>query len=76
MERKSNIVAEPSFKVALCVFCVWFVGLTLSIMAMSDLFTQNPVKHGSYFIWLNCVGATVACAIVLRNYFLVTERKT
>lgn len=58
----------PSKKQLIILFMIWLFGITLSTMAITDLFSQNFFQKGSLMMYFMMIGATVSIIKVWANY--------
>ena len=58
----------PSKKQLIILIIIWLFGITLSILAISDLFSQNFFQKGSLIMYFLMIGATLSIIRVWSNY--------
>ena len=59
---------RPSKKQLIILIIIWLFGITLSILAVTDLFSQNFFQKGSLIIYVLMIGATLSIVKVWANY--------
>ena len=68
MNRKKTWVDNPTKKQTIVIFCFWLTSLVLLLIAMSDIFTERPVKKNYVALWLLLFSSTITMIPVVRNY--------
>jgi hypothetical protein len=59
---------SPSKKQLIIIFTIWLFGITLSTLAITDLFSQNFFQKGSFMMYFMMIGATLSLIKVWINY--------
>jgi hypothetical protein len=62
-------ISKPTKRHILLVSLLWFSGILLSILAMTDLFNENPLQRKNTLMLILQIGATLTYIKILRNYF-------
>ena len=58
----------PSKKQLIILIIIWLFGIMLSILAISDLFSQNFFQIGFFLMYFMMIGATIAIIKIVSNY--------
>ena len=58
----------PSKKQLIILIVIWLFGITLSILAITDLFSQNLFQKGSLIMYFLMIGATASVIKAYPNY--------
>lgn len=59
---------RPSKKQLIILIIIWLFGITLSILAITNLFSQNFFQKGSLIMYLMMIGATISVMKAWANY--------
>lgn len=59
---------RPSKKQLIILIIIWLFGITLSILAITDLFSQNFFQKGSLIMYFIMIGATISVMKAWANY--------
>jgi hypothetical protein len=59
---------RPSKKQLIILIIIWLFGITLSILAITDLFSQNFFQKGSLIMYFMMIGATISVMKAWANY--------
>lgn len=65
----NNPILNPSGKTLSIFIIVWFVGVSLLVLASTDLFTQSIFQKQYHMTNSMIFGSTITILIQIRNYF-------
>ncbi len=68
MKNKTPWISNPTKKQTLLTFFVWLIGTVLSILAMTNLFSENPFKQGQFGLWILFLFSTAMMLKVCLSY--------
>lgn len=60
---------HPSKKILTICSLIWFVGLSLNILAMTDLFRESLLQIKYIFMHFSLIGSTAMTLFLWYNYF-------
>ncbi len=65
---KTVFTDRPSTRGIVLFGLLWVVGVTLSLLAMTDLFSESPFQKRYIMMWFILLGSFVAFGRVLYSY--------
>jgi len=66
--RKNTLLTNPTKKQLLSFFIIWFVGITLSLMVVTNLFNQIKFERKYLFFYILIIFLTWKMINILRSY--------
>ena len=74
MKKEESWVSNPTKKQPIIVGVLWFIGIFLLTLAITDLFTKSFFGNVNLILLFLMLGSTATFAKVLLNYFKMKKR--
>lgn len=68
-DQPANPMLNPSKKQLIICTAVWFIGLSLLVLVMTDLFTTSPFRSKYIMLYLLMAGSTLTVGWQHINFF-------
>ena len=68
-QQPNNLILNPSKKQLNFCTIIWFTGVSLLMLVMTDLFTENPFRSKYLMLYLLIAGSTLAVCLQYINFF-------
>ncbi|MEQ1553954.1 MAG: hypothetical protein ABL929_07245 [Ferruginibacter sp.] len=69
IKKRPNWISNPSKRHVILISLLWFSGIFLSIVTITNVFTQTPFQQKNTLMWIVQLCTTATYIQVLRNYF-------
>ena len=66
---KRNFITNPSKKILILFTSLWLLGITLLILAMTDLFTESILQRKYVMVYFLMIGSTIVTGKLYFNYW-------
>jgi tryptophan-rich sensory protein len=67
-KNRPHWMVNPSKKQVVLICIVWFIGILLTAISVTNIFTEHPFQSKNFLLIILQLGATLTCFGILRNY--------
>jgi hypothetical protein len=73
-KNRPHWMINPSKKQVVLIALVWLLGIILTTISITNIFTENPFQSKNFLLIILQLGATLTCFGTLRNYFRESKK--
>ncbi|WP_028284082.1 MULTISPECIES: hypothetical protein [Flavobacteriaceae] len=66
---KRNFITNPSKKILILFTFLWLLGITLSTLSMTDLFTESFLQKKYVMTYFSMIGSTITIGVLYFFYW-------